>query len=280
MSFLRDFKNRIIKLCRNKGARKLILPLVKLTGKKTYVERIMKMEAEERYFAAVNNNRTVLRGPFKGMKYASFNSYGSELAPKILGSYEMELNEIIEEVIKDPSITEVIDIGSAEGYYAVGMALRKPTAQIYAYDIKAEAIELSKSMAKENNIDKNITYRNFCSNETLKNFTFKNRAFIISDCEGYEMNLFDQANISNLTKCDVLIEMHDFINPKISPYLKDLFSKTHKVKIVKSKQRDPKEFSELSSFSQTEQKLILSECRIGILDEQPMEWLYAKAIIS
>lgn len=276
MSLLREFKNTIIKLCKNKVFRNVLFPFVKVIGKKTYMERLMKLEAEEKYFFKANNNRIVLRGPFKGMKYASFDSYGSELAPKIIGSYEMELNQVIENAIKDSTITEIIDIGSAEGYYAIGFAIRKPASHIYAFDIKKEAMELCRQMAKENNV-KNITYGNFCSNKTLLDFNFTNRGFILSDCEGYESILFDERNLPHLVRCDVLIEMHDFINPEISSYLKKLFSKSHEVSIIKSEIRNPGNYPELFQFSLEEQKLILSECRQGILDEKPMEWLFAKA---
>src|SRR4051812_19305855 len=63
----------------------------------------------------------VLQGPFAGMQYVT-ESYGSQLVPKLLGSYENELHDLVEQIVAQrPKI--VIDIGAAEGYYAVGLAL-------------------------------------------------------------------------------------------------------------------------------------------------------------
>ena len=76
----------------------------------------------------------VLNGPFKGMKYPEFLSLGSTLIPKLIGSYEAELHPIIDEIIAC-GYEEIWDVGCAEGYYAVGLALMSPTSKIRAYDI-------------------------------------------------------------------------------------------------------------------------------------------------
>ena len=64
--------------------------------------------------------RIVLSGPFAGMKYVN-QSVGSMWFPKVLGTYELELASIIRGfcLARPPS---VVDIGAAEGYYAVGVA--------------------------------------------------------------------------------------------------------------------------------------------------------------
>src|SRR4051812_23329074 len=49
---------------------------------------------------AIFSEKVVLHGPFKGMKYPSLRSKSSALYPKLLGTYEMELQSIISEIIE------------------------------------------------------------------------------------------------------------------------------------------------------------------------------------
>ena len=56
---------------------------------------------------------TVLTGPFARMEYIR-GSVGSTLPPKLLGTCEMELHEVIAEIILAAPAT-VIDAGAAEG---------------------------------------------------------------------------------------------------------------------------------------------------------------------
>ena len=65
---------------------------------------------------------TVQTGPFAGMKYVC-QSTGA-LCPKLLGCYESELHPAIAKAIsRQPK--NIINVGCAEGYYAIGMARAK-----------------------------------------------------------------------------------------------------------------------------------------------------------
>src|SRR5262245_40199813 len=71
-------------------------------------------------------------GPFKGMKYGN-RSVGSAFIPKLIGIYERELWDVVEDACAmTPSL--VIDIGAAEGYYAVGLAMRLPFTRVIAFE--------------------------------------------------------------------------------------------------------------------------------------------------
>ena len=55
----------------------------------------------------------------------------------MLGTYEKELNSVIEEACAaHPSL--IVDVGAAEGYYACGMALRNPQARVVAFEMQAK----------------------------------------------------------------------------------------------------------------------------------------------
>lgn len=223
-------------------------------------------------------NKTVLHGPFKGMQYPELSAVGSELFPKLIGSYEKEIEGLIEMLCKI-EYSEIIDVGCAEGYYAVGFAIRNPKARIFAYDNSEQARILCSKMTKLNHVEKRILIENECTPELLNNFPITKRGLIICDCEGYEKHLFDSSNVFNLKRCDILIEMHDFIDRNISLYLRQVFQKTHAMLAINS--IDDKEkainyyFDELSDVEVYTKKMIFKERRPEI-----MQWLFLTPIHS
>ena len=69
----------------------------------------------------------VRHGPFAGLQYPELTAVGSALYPKLLGSYQREIQGWIEEICA-AGYSEIVDVGFAEGYYAVGLARRLPRA--------------------------------------------------------------------------------------------------------------------------------------------------------
>lgn len=217
----------------------------------------------------------VKHGPFQGMKYPESSSFGSTLLPKLLGSYEKELHPLIEEICQT-EYSQIIDIGCAEGYYAVGLALRIPTAKIFAYDIEPYAQELCKNMALKNGVGNRVEIGDFFTEETIRNFSFNGKSLVFCDCEGYEKELFNQDSIPFLTSCDLLIELHDCYDITISSYIAALFKETHEQIYVESiddiKKARTYNYSEIAELDLERKKNILAENRLSI-----MEWVFLKA---
>jgi hypothetical protein len=67
----------------------------------------------------------VLSGPFVGMRYLNEIVWGP-IECRWLGTYEQELVPIIGKILK-MNYSTIIDVGSAEGYYAIGLARCFPT---------------------------------------------------------------------------------------------------------------------------------------------------------
>src|SRR5207249_10415948 len=92
----------------------------------------------------------ILAGPFAGMKYVS-TSVGSVYEPKLMGTYELELHPIIEQLCKQ-QFSRIIDVGAAEGYYAVGMAMRSPRSEVIAFETTTEGQALIAQLAALNEV--------------------------------------------------------------------------------------------------------------------------------
>jgi len=215
----------------------------------------------------------VLNGPFKGMKYPRLQARGSRLYPKLLGSYEKELSTIIGIILRR-KYDVIVDIGCAEGYYAVGLGMHMSTVKIFAYDTDKEALRLCEDMGALNGVKVNVG--EFCDQATLRNLDLGERALIVSDCEGYETTLFDQNMASYLERHDILIESHDWVDIGTTRRLWAIFSETHECEIIESVDDIAKaytyNFEELKDFDLSDRHRVLTEGRKHI-----MKWIFAKS---
>ena len=222
---------------------------------------------EEAYARRVSPELTVLHGPFAGLRYASARSAGSALVPKLLGSYEHELHGVIERILAG-DYTDIVDIGCAEGYYAVGLGARFPQAT------SPRAQQLCMAMARLNGIAERLELGDFCDEAELLDLKLGRKALVLSDCEGYEATLFTARVAAFLAPHDVLIEVHeDPHDPTLSAELQSRFASTHDVTIVDSiddkRKLRGRDFPELAGFDVRTRHRLVREGRQGI-----MEWLY------
>ena len=148
---------------------------------------------------------TILDGPFRGMKYPIGSLLSRHGIPIIFGTYELELHQIIEEVVSN-HYDKIIDIGCAEGYYAVGLALRTDV-EVHAFDCEPRERSYCRRMARENNVAVRVHVKSWCSEDTLKRLAV-GRCLIISDCEGFEASLFSSSLVAALKNSDLIIELH------------------------------------------------------------------------
>lgn len=205
----------------------------KIKYQREIIERKIEEKPTNELALKIFSNKTVLHGPFEGLVYPSMRSKSSSLYSKFIGSYEKELEGEFERVIKS-NYEQIIDIGCAEGYYAVGFAIKMPNVKVYAYDIDAEARSLTKQMAQLNRVDKQVIVEPNCDANTLKNFDYSKKTLILSDCEGYERFLFKEENIHAFKNVDLIIETHDWVDINISTNLENLFKDTHDIEIIQS----------------------------------------------
>ena len=94
-------------------------------------ERTSNLSLEEEFIINKIPDLIVRNGPFAGMRYPGVQSVCSTIVPKLIGCYEKELHSVIE-LICSQQYNSVVDIGCAEGYYAVGLAMRLQNAQLFA----------------------------------------------------------------------------------------------------------------------------------------------------
>jgi hypothetical protein len=206
----------------------------------------------------------VLHGPFAGMLYDPPPT--GAVIPKLLGCYECELEPVIEEMLRLDA-PAFVDVGSAEGYYAVGFARAKPGTPVVAYDIDAMARHMLRRLAMRNGVGLDV--RTECTSAELN--AVAPGTMVMADCEGCERDLLDPGAAPALREAVLLVEIHDFLDPSISHTLRDRFRATHEIREIRTRPRNSDDYPELAGFAPEERALVLSEKRPA-----PMSWFYMR----
>lgn len=208
----------------------------------------------------------VKHGPFAGMDYLEGEERTSgDLVAKLVGTYEQELHPVIEAWVSgQPEM--FIDVGSAEGYYAVGMARAVPGATVYAFEMDDAARGRCAQLAELNGVGERVVMLGECTAESLAELP-AGRAVLLSDCEGAELVVLDPQRTPALARWPMLVELHDFIDPSISAEIARRFEPTHEVEIIGGRERSAAGLQELSFMGRRQLQAVLSERRPG-----PMQW--------
>ena len=217
----------------------------------------------------------VLTGPFKGLKYLDEIVWGP-IEPKWLGTYEHELHPIFERILNTP-YRMIIDVGSAEGYYSVGLATKIPDAKILSFDVDPWARRQQARLAQLNHVE-NITIGKYCSWTDL-NEALQAGGLVVCDIEGHEYQLLDPSKATALRKADILVELHPSPDGRMSVQdgasaLSSRFASTHEIALI------PYNFEDkISRFTNGDFGLHGSDLLEALNELRPSEqvWLWCRA---
>jgi hypothetical protein len=188
-----------------------------------YRVKLLEREFVRRYGTIVQ------RGPFAGMSFLS-KTADSCLMPKLLGCYEAELHSHVRASI-GRGYEAVLNIGCAEGYYAVGLARLLPSTQIYAYDTDAGAQAACRRLAEANNVAARVQVHGIFRGDDFESFAGR-PSLVLCDIEGAEATLLDPERYPALREFDVIVELHEFLDPGISARITDRFAPSHSIELV------------------------------------------------
>ena len=216
-------------------------------------------------------NGIVASGPFKGLNYVSA-AMGSTLGPKLLGTYEKELESIIEQII-DRQYKTIINIGSGEGYFAVGLASRMPGVRVICFEAIEANRALLQNLAERNNVSGQLDIRGLCTAENLAAAIGQSTdMLIICDVEGNELDILRPDQVPALDKLDILAEMHDAMLPGVSSEIDRRFKHLHDITVIWTKSRTLSDWPASVTFDINQRLAIMEESRGG-----PMSWFWMKA---
>lgn len=178
-------------------------------------------------------NFRVRSGLFEGMLWPQSVVVGSEFAPKVLGTYELELQGIFADLLKNGTATSFIDVGAAEGYYAVGACLLNSDVKVHAYEIQNRAHAGIRELALLNGVAERLDVTGEFDLRAVDKDRFGARPVFLIDIEGEEVNLVDERFAEVFAAASIVIEVHDFVRPGAGRLLKKVLSPTHRVKEIR-----------------------------------------------
>ena len=209
----------------------------------------------------------VVSGPFAGLEYPDWAMTEVDLySPKVLGTYEIEIHAALEALL-ERGPRNVVNIGAAEGYYAVGLARRLPDATIHAFEIDERLRSQLATIAAHNGVADRVRILGECDLPALEALAGPD-TLIVSDCEGAELTLLDPVALPALAAADMLVETHDLLVEGATQVIADRFAESHLVGRADSTSRFVDDVPGLDFMPLVSQQLAISEFRRG-----PQSWL-------
>ncbi|HEY3875836.1 MAG TPA: hypothetical protein VGM92_10185, partial [Candidatus Kapabacteria bacterium] len=199
---------------------------------------------------------------------------GFTLGPKLLGTYEKEVYGVVQQIFQKQYDT-IVNLGAGDGFYAVGLGRYFPNSHLICFeaiDWKHEQIE---SLAQLNECGGRVAIHGLCGNDDLAEaLAGSGRTLVVCDVEGAELALLDPAMTSRLAEVDMLVEMHDIIQPGISKAIHNRFEATHDIKVMSTAPRTLEDWPKSVAPPYNWWKL-MSESREG-----PMTWSWLSSTIK
>lgn len=217
----------------------------------------------------------VKNGLFKGLQFNNIKPTGSSIYAKLLGSYELELEPVLKNLLTQ-DFTHFVNVGCDEGHYAVGIARVLPGINVIAFDCNKKAQEKCGALAALNNVQQQVVVKSCFTENEIAAIKNAGKTLFIIDCEGCEDNIITQKLITDFAKASFIIELHYQQAPEIFEKLKQIFSHTHSIKLVKALSDHERilqyRFPELEGLSYKQKEFILTE------RNNYMEWFIAEPL--
>jgi len=215
---------------------------------------------------------TVVRdGPLAGLDFLAQSAEGCHIS-KLLGCYEQPLLPHIDAAIGE-NYPLILNIGCAEGYYAVGMARRMAATQVLAFDLNPKAQQVCTELAAKNGVSDRVSVGALFKPEDFAAYAGQ-KVLVLCDIEGGERDLLDPVVAPALAGMDVIVESHECLIPGITKLLIDRFVATHDITVIEdSGQRElPNAPPWFNNLAHLDQLLAVWEWRSG-----PTPWLVMRA---
>jgi hypothetical protein len=192
--------------------------------------------------AARRTRRAVAAGPFAGMRLPSSDQF----FPHLFGTYEQELHPVVESLRRSAPDT-LVNVGAAQGYYAVGLAMRLPNTRVVAFEADPDNRRALEAAARLNGVRERIDVRGWCGVAELRGALADgaSRRLVIIDIEGGERELLDPSLIPGLARAELLVETHDELVPGCADAVRERFGRTHRISTINARPREAAEIPDV-----------------------------------
>ena len=219
-------------------------------------------------------------GHFSGFILGEGYEWGqTDLGNMLLGLYEKEVMEELSKASKNYDY--LIDLGAADGYYAIGCLVSGMFDKTYCYEISEQSRKHLASNSSLNGVSDKIDINGIATNDFFKGLLAKNvnleKCLLLCDIEGGEFELFDNDVLEAFQHSTIIIEIHEWHENGLERYqkLRDRASRFFDISELKTTSRDLSPYPEVASLNDNDRWLLCSEGRHHL-----MTWLVLKPKVS
>ena len=214
---------------------------------------------------------TVANGPFTGLELSRDSWWSAaDRGMMLLGYYEAEVLAQLADLCDGAAW--LIDIGAADGYYAVGAVKAGLVPSAVCFEMSAEGRSVIQSNSAMNGVSDEIVVlglagRNFLDEIPPEAWSEDRPAVFLFDIEGGEFDLLTEDVLRRLRWSSLIVEIHEPIRAKErrADSLIERASKYFDVQIITTGARDPGACQLLELWSDDDRWLLCSESRTYLM---------------
>tara|TARA_Y100001970_G_C14232297_1_gene859438 strand:+ start:924 stop:1703 length:780 start_codon:yes stop_codon:yes gene_type:complete len=204
-------------------------------------------------------------GKYKDTKISKKEHWSYDMASKILGLYESQVQEKITDIQSKKKLKILVNFGAGEGYHLTGLLKKKIFEKGYAFESNEYTKRILDHNIKINKLKKKtftFAKSNFEILSKLIKPSLKKKVLFLIDIEGEEFDLIIKKNLKHFQNSHLIIENHNFLKnkKKVNNYLSFL-KKNFKINIIENSSRNPFIFKKLKIMKDDDRWLLMSEGR-------------------
>lgn len=262
--------SKLIKALKRDGLRYMVIRLLaKLLGEEIGIQRT---KTTAWNILKARYGYTVAYGPFKGMQLAEDVWWSkNDRTTQLLGIYEERVFTKLRYFAQHGAKT-FIDIGAADGYFAVGMAYSGIYKNVFAFEIEERGRESIKENSVKNGCSGLVHVSGEACFESINGLIDKEQMKeLLIDIEGGAYDFLSEEMLALLFGSFVICELHPFLiedGVAAQNNLLERASTKFQTELIMRESYSPNSFSELSDLSDEERLIAVGEERA-----KNMQWL-------
>lgn len=205
-------------------------------------------------------------GPFRGLKLSKATWWGTtDRAGMLLGLYEQEVLSALASVPVRYR-RSFIELGAADGYYAVGVLVNDLFERSYCFEISERGQKAIAANAALNGVSSRVQIHGVAEADfhTALPESATGNSVLLIDIEGAEFDVLTAKTFERFANSVIIVELHDHFFADATQRLERLRSicaSAFRIDELTTTNRDLSVFPELKQFSDTDRWLICSEGR-------------------
>lgn len=213
---------------------------------------------------ATLHGHVIQHGPFAGMSIDEASHWSSgDKATMVLGLYECEVLKVLTQLSSSYGL--FINLGAADGYYAIGSVFGGLFPRAVAFEITQEGQSSIRLSAEKNKVSHLVQVLGKAEKNFTDNFSRDelHGAVVLCDIEGGEFDIFDSNSFRALKDCSLIVELHEWdqdAKQRVEQLI-ERSSSTHLHYFLRTGQRDLTLFPELQNLDDNTRWLLCSEGR-------------------